>query len=150
MISPEQWERFFKNMADLGNIRLACEASGIHRSTVHAYNRGEFPEGFDGDAWTARFEAAREDAADRLEAEAFRRAHDGWAKKVYKKPGDDSGGVVEEWAYSDALMVLLLKANRPEKFKDRAATELTGKDGGPIQTENKVIAIPAIPEDAEE
>lgn len=29
--------------------------------------------------------------------------------------------------------VTLLKAHRPEKFRDRSAVEHTGKDGGPIQ-----------------
>ena len=33
---------------------------------------------------------------------------------------------------------------------DRKATELTGAGGGPIQTESKVIAVPAIAEEAEE
>jgi hypothetical protein len=50
--------------------------------------------------------------------------------------------------YSDALLIRLAQARRPEKFKDRQATELTGKNGGPIQTENKVIALPAIDDSA--
>ena len=32
--------------------------------------------------------------------------------------------------YSDLLLIMLLNANKPEKFKHRH--EVTGKDGGPI------------------
>lgn len=150
MIQQIEWDRFFEKFSERGNISEACAASGISRTTFHAYSRGEFPEGVDGTAWKARLEEARESAVDRLESEAFRRAHDGWIKKRYTKPGDHDGGIVEEWAYSDTLMVLLLKANRPDKYKDRSAQEVSGPGGKPIQTETKVIAVPAIEEDSPE
>ena len=62
------------------------------------------------------FVLAQEEAADRLEDEAFRRAVEGVEKPVgwYKgKPG----GVIRE--YSDVLLIFLLKGARPEKYADR-------------------------------
>jgi hypothetical protein len=39
-------------------------------------------------------------------------------------------GVIRE--YSDTLLIFLLKGHRPERFKDRRETQVTGKNGGPI------------------
>lgn len=35
---------------------------------------------------------------------------------------------------SDTLMIFLLKARRPDKYKERRASELSGPGGGPIKT----------------
>lgn len=62
------------------------------------------------------YQAAYEAGTDRLEDEAFRRAHDGVKKPVFQQ-GEKVGTVVE---YSDNLMRDLLKARRPEKFRENA------------------------------
>lgn len=154
MIHPSEWDKFFEKYAERGNVSDACLSSGVSRTVVYAYLRGEFPEEFDDAArklWKQRHEESREAAADKLESEAFRRAHDGYLKKSYTIGGGEGAEKhVEEWAYSDSLMVVLLRANRPERFKEKTATELTGPNGGPIKTETKVIAVPAIEENAPE
>lgn len=66
--------------------------------------------------------------SDALEDEAIRRASQGTLKPVFYQ-GVQCGEVRE---YSDTLMMFMLKARRPERFKERSATELTGKDGAPI------------------
>lgn len=38
--------------------------------------------------------------------------------------------------YSDTLAIFLLKAHAPDKYRERAAMELTGKDGGPLQLDD--------------
>jgi hypothetical protein len=63
----------------------------------------------------ARWDEALEDAADRLEAEAFRRAVRGVDRPVVYR-GERVGTVHE---FSDALLMFLLKAARPEKYRDR-------------------------------
>lgn len=114
------WERaFVAALANTGNVRAACQAARIGRSTV--YDRREASELF-ALAWTE----AMEQAADMLEAEALRRAAHGVQEPVYYK-GDVVGHVLK---YSDTLLIFLLKAARPEKFRERF--EHTGKDGGPI------------------
>ncbi len=62
-------------------------------------------------AWTIK-----EDAADTLEAEAYRRAVEGVEKPTGWYRGV-AGGVVRE--YSDSLLMFLLKGIRPDKYKDR-------------------------------
>lgn len=68
-------------------------------------------------------------AADKLEAEARRRALEGTEEPVYQ------GGLLvgTKRVYSDSLMALLLKGRRKKVFADR--TELTGADGGPARLE---------------
>jgi hypothetical protein len=36
--------------------------------------------------------------------------------------------------YSDTLLIFLMKGVRPEKYRERFGHEITGKDGGPIET----------------
>jgi hypothetical protein len=155
MTKPEEWDRFFAKLAERGNITDACQASGVGRTTVYEHIalaekvKDPTPEAL---AWNARYKEAKEISMDRLESEAFRRAHDGYVKRSYviKDDNGTSEKVVEEYAYSDTLMVLLLKAHRPDKYKERTSQELSGPNGGPVQTETRVIAVPAIPEDAPE
>lgn len=147
MITDQEWDRFFGKLAERGNVSEACLASGVSRTQLYAWKRGEVPEGTDHAAWKARYDEALEVSMDRLESEAFRRAHDGVDEPIIGRVGKDQDGIITTVKkYSDGLLTLLLKAHRPEKFKDRVASELTGKDGGPIKTENRVICLPAIDE----
>jgi len=103
--ASDRMERFLDKLRNSGNIRLSCRAASVPRSTVY-YWRRKFK------TFEAEWDEALEDACDILEAEAWRRA-------------------VEE--QSDRLLMFLLKAHRPDKFKDRWAGEVTGADGGPIE-----------------
>lgn len=163
MITEAEWDRFFTKLAERGNITEACLASGISRSQVYEYKDGKVAEGVDAKVWKQRFDDAREQAADRLEAEAFRRAHDGVPEPQFTRDGDVIYMPVPEGSpegtkpqqfvklnYSDTLLTLLLKANRPDKFKDKVSQEVSGPGGKPIQTETKVIALPAIDETSQE
>lgn len=88
--SPDWAVPFLAALRDVGTILGACRAAGVSRSAV--YDRR------DGDAAFARALAeAIEDATDDLEQEARKRAKDG----------------------DNALLVTLLRAYRPERFRDR-------------------------------
>lgn len=66
--------------------------------------------------------AAEERFADTLEAEAVRRARDGFDDPIYQK-----GGLVGyRRVYSDALMVQLLKGRRRKVYGDKAEIAHTG------------------------
>jgi hypothetical protein len=117
-------DRFIEALASGASVRGACEAAGIGRRT--AYDMRDADEAF-----RAAWDLAIDEGTDLMEDEAYRRAVHGTAKPVYQ--GGKKVGTVQE--HSDTLMVFMLKARRPEKFKDRGAVELTGKDGGPIETE---------------
>ena len=109
-VVPRRRQRaFLAAFRETGNVCLACEVAKVGRSSHYRW-LAEDP------AYREAFDQAKEDAADILEAEAFRRAVDGVEKPVgwYKgKPG----GYVRE--YSDILLIFLLKALRPEKYRDR-------------------------------
>ena len=71
-----------------------------------------------------------ESAVDDLEAEAWRRAKEGVEKPVFQ--GGKQVGVIRE--YSDTLMATLLKAHRPEKYRENFKIETP-----PSETSNNGI-----------
>jgi hypothetical protein len=63
-----------------------------------------------------------------MEEEARRRAIDGVNKAVYHK-----GKIVGyEKVYSDNLLMFMLKARRPDRFRDNSSIEYSGKGGAPL------------------
>jgi|SRR5579864_26340 len=73
-------------------------------------------------------------AADRLEAEIYRRGVEGFERPVYQQ-----GRMVgTERVFSDVLLIFAAKGARPEKYRERY--EHTGADGGPIQLQ-PVVAV---------
>ena len=72
-----------------------------------------------------------EQAAQRLEAEAKRRAVEGVEEPVFYQ--GKQCGVIKR--YSDALLMFLLKGAMPDKYKERTSTELTGAGGKDLRVE---------------
>lgn len=70
-------------------------------------------------------QAAKDDALGRFEAEAARRAVEGWERPIV------SGGVIvaTEKVYSDNLLTLKLRALAPEKYTERKNVNLSGNVG---------------------
>lgn len=121
------WERaFITALANTGIVRAASQAAQVGRSTV--YDRREASEAF-----AAAWDDALQEAADMMEAEALRRAVHGWQEPVYYK-GKVVGHVLK---HSDVLLIFILKAARPEKYRERY--EHTGKDGGPIEFDARSV-----------
>ena len=94
------------------SVSHACRVAGINRTTMYKF-RDEVP-GF-AMAWDEAIEAG----TDKLEDEAYRRAHDGTEKPVFYQ-GEIVGGVQE---YSDNLMKFLLEGRRPDKFRAKVAVD---------------------------
>lgn len=94
-----------------GNVTMAAKRAGVSRNSVY-YQRKVDPD-FD-----AAMEEAIEVAIAKLENEARRRAVDGVDKPVYQQ-GQLVGHVTE---YSDKLLEMLLRAHRPEKYRDNNST----------------------------
>jgi hypothetical protein len=93
------------------------------------------------EVYAAAFAEVKDEAAQTLEDEAVRRAHEGVLEPVYYK--GKACGVIR--VYSDTLLLSLLKAVRPEKYRDR--TEVSGPGGGPVRIERieRVIVDPQNP-----
>lgn len=126
---PHTWRpAFLASLALTGNVSEAARAASIDRTTAYAARETD-------EAFAAAWTGAIDEATDHLEAEARRRAVDGVTEPVFYQ--GVQCGVVRR--YSDGLLQTLLKAHRPEKYRDRSAVELTGKGGGPVETAAQVL-----------
>jgi hypothetical protein len=107
--------RFLDVLRETCNVSEAAKAAGIGRRTAYEW-RDDNPE------FAAAWHEAEQEAADRLEREAWRRGVEGVDKPVIHK-----GMITDTYLeYSDRMLELLLKAHRPEKFRERISTELSG------------------------
>lgn len=106
---PRKWrQKFLEGLKLRGIVTGACQEAGVTRCRAYK-ERAENPE------FAELWEEAIEAAADRLEAEAWRRAHEGDDKPIGFYKGEP-GAYVKE--YSDTLMIFLLKGMRPEKYRE--------------------------------
>jgi hypothetical protein len=117
-------EKFLMALAERGHVGESATAVGIDRSTVYAW-RKEDP------AFEAAYQSALDQSVTQLEDEARRRAHDGWEEPVWHL-GQQCGTVRK---FSDTLLIFLLKANKPEKYRETSRHEITGANGGPVKYE---------------
>ena len=100
---------FLAAYRETGNVRVACEAAQISRSSIYRW-LAQDPD------YAEEFEQAKADAVDVLEAEARRRAVDGVEELVGWYKGQ-AGGTVRR--YSDTLLIFLLKGLKPEVYRER-------------------------------
>lgn len=121
--TPEKESAFFAALAETANVSRACRAIEVSRQC--AYDRREAEPGFG-----RRWDAALRLGVEALEDEATRRGFEGVDKPVYQ--GGERVGTIRE--YSDTLAIFLLKAHKPEKYRERYDVEHAGRNGGPIQT----------------
>lgn len=111
---------FLDTLAKCGNISMAAKAADLSRPGLYA--RRERDEQF-----AREWDEAMDKAIDTLEAEAWRRARDGVPEFVTTGKGlvmDKEGKPVMQNRYSDTLLVTLLKAHRPERFRDRSSVDM--------------------------
>lgn len=101
-------DKFFAQLALTCNITQSALSVGISRRHVHKLRR-------DNKEFAKRWEDALEQGTDALEAEARRRAIEGFKRPIFFQ-GKQVGS---ETLYSDPLMITLLKAHRPEKFREK-------------------------------
>ena len=113
---PQVWKPvFLEALRRSGVVKHAVEAAGIARRT--AYDARERDEEFKQE-WDEIIEAA----TDEIEREAVRRAVEGTLKPVFQH-GRKVGEIRE---YSDRLLELLLKAHRPELYRENSTVKHEG------------------------
>lgn len=149
----EPWQAaFLEALARMPNVAAACRVSGVHRATVyrHAQNDPVFRE-----AW----KEAVDIGVDLLERIAHQRATTGWeseetrrrVKRVLRESTregeaaelvvvEDETVTVTRAEVSDHLMVTLLKAYRPRRFREQVEHHL-----GPA--DDLDTAVPVGPDD---
>jgi hypothetical protein len=107
-------ERFLSAYAQCGNMSAAAKAARINRTTVYQWEEHD-PE------FALAFRQAGIQATEVLEKEAWRRAKDGIAEPVYQH-GKQVGTIQR---YSDQLLMFLLRARAPERYRDRVDVSVT-------------------------
>lgn len=114
-------EAFLAELRKRGNVSDAARVARVGRSTVYQW-RGAEPD------FAAAWDEAVEYAVDRMESEAYRRAVEGVDEPVFGRVGKDQDGEVGVIRkYSDSLMQTLLKAHRPEKYRERQEVQHSGR-----------------------
>jgi hypothetical protein len=115
-LTRERQKRFLTALTETGIVSTAAEIAGTSRTRVYELRQRD-------EAFAKAWDDAEEQAADALEAEAWRRAVVGVLEPLVsggKVVRDDDGQPIAIPRYSDTLMLALLKARRPDRFKDRA------------------------------
>ncbi len=107
---------FLDAFRDLGTVTAACEAAGVARRTV--YDARHADEDF-ALAWAD----VETESTESMELEARRRAVKGTDKPVFQ--GGIEVGRIRE--YSDTLLIFMLKARRPETYRDNVKIEHGGR-----------------------
>lgn len=144
---------FLAAFVETCSITYACKLTGIHRDTPYAWLE-EDPE------YAASFEKAKKPATDRLIDECVRAAFRGIQKPVIYKGklctheveviNPETGEVTLKSVplttreYSDNLKMFLIKAWRPE-FRDSYKAEISGANGGPIDSRLEIVFVKAQP-----
>lgn len=114
-VTPEKrekrtWEdNFIAALEKTGNVSASARKAKISRNTVYELYNDPAAADFK-QAWNDALEVATDD----LEMEARRRAAKGVLEPVYYR-GKKVGSVRR---YSDTLIIFLLKAHRPQKFRE--------------------------------
>lgn len=115
---------FLAAYAEVGNVTRAAELAKVPRSMHYEWMKD--PE------YAEAFQAAEQQACDRLEQEARRRALEGVEEPVFHR--GEQCGVVRK--YSDTLLIFLLKGAMPEKYKDRHAHDVNANVSATVRLED--------------
>lgn len=115
---------FCRAYAQRGIVREGTTAAGISRRTYAKWRKED-------EAFNEACMEAKQMSTDLIEAEMHRRAIDGFERPVIYQ-----GEITDTYKdYSDSLLTMLAKGNKPEKFKER--TEHSGSVGRPMTLEQE-------------
>lgn len=101
-------DRFLRWYSQSGNVTYAAKRAGVDRGQVYRWQE-------ESDQFAAAFREADLKATEVLEREAWRRANEGVAEPVYQH--GKLVGTIQR--YSDNLLMFLLRARAPERYRDR-------------------------------
>lgn len=105
------------------NVSKASRISGLRPSEADSLRaRCEY--------FAQAWEDAYNEVTDKLEEAGLRRAIDGVEEEIYWK----GIRVGSKRSYSDTILNMMLQGRRSNVYKNRTAAELSGPNGGPIET----------------
>jgi len=114
-LTPDQ-RAFLSAYVETATLTHAAEVSRVDRSRHYDWVRDP--------VYARAFTRAKEAAADKLEGEARRRAVEGVERAVGWHKGQPGG---YERVYSDTLLITLLKAWIPDRFKEKVEHTFSGR-----------------------
>lgn len=162
--TPENCHAFISHLADSGNVAEAARRIGISRWLAYDWKR-KSTDGtalvminMDADSqlpFHEAWDAALEEAADDIEAEVHRRAVKGFEEPVVHQgeqcfvrdpetgelERDENGRPVPLTVrkYSDRMLEILIKARKPERFRENYKVTHAGEGGF------GVLVVPSLP-----
>ena len=126
-VSQRDQQRFLEALANGWTVRAASTLTGRHHSSFYELRKAD--DSF-ADLWTEAWEAGTQ----AIEQEAFRRAVEGYEEVT--KDGD--GNVMRRVRrYDSALLQTLLKARRPEAYRDNATVQVAQINAAPVEVRHK-------------
>jgi hypothetical protein len=140
-------QAFLAAYAECGSITIAAKAADINRCTHFDWMKET--------EYRKAFKAAQDEACELLEKEARRRAIEGTRRYKFHKGEPILDPVTRdpyfELDYSDVLLIVLMKGNMPDKYKDRS--EVTNHNiadlyADPLETKVKADEPTDTPVDA--
>lgn len=113
--TPERRLAFLTVLADTANVSRACSGAGIGRTAAYQWRNDDLD-------FKKSWDEALEIGIGALEDEAHRRAFEGTDEPVHYL-GQRCDTIKK---YSDTLAIFLLKAHRPDKYRERFEGQLSG------------------------
>lgn len=121
-----------------GNVSDACDVIGIGRTAAYKWKAED-------EVFRVEWDDVVDKHTDALESKVYERAFDGWQEPVFYQ-GEETGSITK---FSDSNAQFLLRARRPNVYRDNSKIELGGPDGGPLRIEVEFIQEQA-PDEPEE
>lgn len=132
-------DRFLQAFAELGIVGPACKASNVNRGIINSWLASD-PNFRD------RYDDAEAEASDLTELEVRRRGQEGFDEPVIFQgvpsmtvdPQTGEEKMLTIRRYSDSLLLALMKARRPDKFRENSKITHDGNQG--------VLIVPGTPD----
>ncbi len=122
--SPDRQRAFIETLADTGSVATAAQTVGMSESSAYRLRRAPGAEAFDR-AWSAAIDAASKKLLDA----AFERALVGTDEPVFDRDGRRVGRRLRQ---SDRLLMFLLRAYGPDRFRDAGPDRITAPAAAPV------------------
>lgn len=107
--TPVKRKKFLDSLVETGgNVSRSCLCAGVSKVAAYAWRN-------DDRDFATEWDEAVETGTEAMEEEARRRAYRGVDKPVFYQ-GEECGTIRE---YSDTLMIFLLKARKPDKYREK-------------------------------
>lgn len=128
--NDEDIQLYLNTLAATGSVVKARAAVRTSKATIDRIREAD-PE------FAAAEDEARDEHADMLEQELYRRAVEGEQTAMFDKENKLTGYKITK---SDTLLIFALKGAKPDKYADRQKTEIAGRNGEALFDETSAAA----------